>query len=73
MNLKDEDINRRQEVLREIQDCEKEREMLEGAEEPNFERMAELKSKEIQLQSELDQLTAKGEPELTMDLSLIHI
>ena len=67
MNLKDEDINRRQEVLREIQDCEKERDMLEGAEEPNFERMAELKSKEIQLQSELDQLTAKGEPELTMD------
>ena len=67
MNLKDEDINRRQEVLREIQDCEKEREMLEGAEEPNFERMAELKSKEIQLQGELDQLTAKGEPELTMD------
>ena len=67
MNLKDPDINRRQEVLREIQDCSKEREMLEGAEEPNFERMAELKSKEIQLQSELDQLTAKGEPQLTMD------
>lgn len=41
--------------------------MLEGAEEPNFERMAELKSKEMQLQSELDQLTAKGEPQLTMD------
>ena len=67
MNLKDADINRRQEVLREIQDCEKEREMLEAAEEPNFERMAELKSREIQLQGELDQLTAKGEPELTMD------
>ena len=67
MNLKDPDINRRQEVLREIQDCAKEREMLEGAEEPNFERMAELKSKEMQLQSELDQLTAKGEPQLTMD------
>ena len=67
MNLKDPDINRRQEVLREIQDCAKEREMLEGAEEPNFERMAELKSKEIRLQSELDQLTAKGEPQLTMD------
>ena len=30
MNLKDPDINRRQEVLREIQDCSKEREMLEG-------------------------------------------
>ena len=67
MNLKDADINRRQEVLREIQDCAKEREMLEGAEEPNFERMAELKSREIQLQGELDQLTAKGEPQLTMD------
>ena len=67
MNLKDADINRRQEILREIQDSEKEREMLEAAEEPNFERMAELKSREIQLQSELDQLTAKGEPQLTMD------
>ena len=67
MNLKDADINRRQEVLREIQDCEKERELLEGAEEPNFERLAELKSHELQLQGELDQLTAKGTPELTMD------
>ena len=38
-----------------------------GAEEPNFERLAELKSHELQLQGELDQLTAKGTPELTMD------
>ena len=67
MNLKDQDINRRQEVLRELDDYAKERELLEAAEEPNFERMAELKSKELQLQSELDDLTAKGQPELTME------
>ena len=67
MNLKDLDINRRQEILRELADYDKERELLEGAEEPNFERMAEIKSKEMQLQTELDALTAKGQPELTMD------
>ena len=67
LNLHDKDINRRQEVLREIADFDKEREILEAAEEPNFERLAELKSRELQLQSELDQLTAKGTPELTMD------
>ena len=67
MNLHDADINRRQELLREMADYDKEREILEAAEEPNFERLAELKSRELQLQSELDQLTAKGTPELTMD------
>ncbi len=67
MNLKDADINRRQEVLRELADYAKERELLEAAEEPNFERLAELKSRELQLQSELDQLTARGTPELTME------
>ena len=67
MNLKDQDINRRQEVVRELADYEKERELLEGAEEPDFARMAELKSRELQLQTELDALIAKGQPELTMD------
>ena len=67
MNLKDHDINRRQEVLRELEDYAKERELLEAAEEPNFERLAELKSKELNLQSELDDLTARGTPELTME------
>ena len=67
MNLKDADINRRQEIVRELADYAKERELLEAAEEPNFERMAELKSREIQLQSELDELTARGTPELTME------
>ena len=67
MNLKDADINRRQEVIRELDDYTKERELLEAAEEPNFERMAEIKSRELQLQSELDELTARGTPELTME------
>ena len=67
MNLRDTDINRRQEILRELDDYTKERELLEAVEEPNFERMAELKSRELQLQSELDELTARGTPELTME------
>ena len=67
MNLKDAGINRRQEISRELADYGKERELLEAAEEPNFERLAEIKSKELQLQTELDGLTAQGEPQLTMD------
>ena len=67
MNLKDAAINRRQEIVRELDDYTKERELLEAAEEPNFERLAELKSRELQLQSELDELTAHGTPELTME------
>ena len=67
MNLKDAGINRRQEIARELADYGKERELLEAAEEPNFERMAELKSRELQLQTELDELNAQGQPQLTMD------
>jgi len=67
MNLKDAGINRRQEIDRELADYGKEKELLEAAEEPNFERLAEIKSKELQLQTELDGLTAQGEPQLTMD------
>ena len=67
MNLKDAGINRRQEISRELADYGKERELLEAAEEPNFERLAEIKSKELQLQTELDELNAQGQPQLTMD------
>jgi len=67
MNLKDAGINRRQEIARELADYAKERELLEAAEEPNFERLAEIKSKELQLQTEQDALTTQGEPQLTMD------
>ena len=67
MNLKDANINRRQEIDRELQDYGRERELLEAAEDPNFERMAEIKSRELQLQTEMEGLTAQGEPQLTMD------
>ena len=67
MNLKDADINRRQEIVRELEDFTKEKDMLEAAEEPDFARMAEIKSREMQLTSELDELNAKGSPQLTME------
>ncbi len=67
MNLKDAGINRRQEISRELADYGKEKELLEAVDEPNFERLAEIKSRELQLQTELDGLSSLGEPQLTMD------
>ena len=68
MNLRDKNINRRMELRRELDDYAKERELLEAeTENPDFERLAELKSLELQAQSELDALCAQGDPELTMD------
>ena len=68
MNLHDKNINRRMELRRELDDYAKERELLETeTENPDFERLAELKSLELQAQSELDGLCAQGDPELTMD------
>ena len=67
LNLHDKNINRRMELRREIEDYDKERELLQGAEEPDFERLAELKSLTIKAQTELDELCAQGEPQLTMD------
>ena len=67
MNLHDKNINRRMELRREIEDYDKERELLQGAEEPDFERLAELKSLTIKAQEELDALCAQGDPQLTMD------
>ena len=68
MNLHDKNINRRMELRRELDDYAKERELLEGeTENPDFERLAELKSLEMKAQGELDALCAQGDPELTMD------
>ena len=67
LNLHDKNINRRMELRREIDDYDKERELLQGAEEPDFERLAELKSLTIKAQTELDALCAQGDPQLTMD------
>ena len=67
LNLHDKNINRRMELRREIEDYDKERELWQGAEEPDFERLAELKSLTIKAQTELDALCAQGDPQLTMD------
>ena len=67
MNLHDKNINRRMELRREIEDYDKERELLQGAEEPDFERLAELKSLTMKAQEELDAFCAQGDPQLTMD------
>ena len=67
LNLHDKNINRRMALRREIEDYDKERELLQGAEEPDFERLAELKSLTIKAQTELDELCAQGDPQLTMD------
>ncbi len=67
MNLKDAGINRRQEISRELGNYGKEKGLLEAVDEPNFERLAEIKSRELQLQTELDGLSSLGEPQLTMD------
>ena len=75
LNLKDKGISRRMEVQREMEDYEKEREMLEEKEEKgeaDYARMAELKSKELQLNAELQALCAQGDPQLSME-NLAHV
>ena len=76
LNLKDADISRRMQVQRELEDYEKEQTMLqekaEGGGEPDYERMAFLRSRQMQLHTELDALLEKGDPQLTME-NLAHV
>ena len=76
LNLKDPDISRRMQIQRELDDYEKERTMLEESQqdggEPDYERMAFLKSKEMQLNTELTALCEKGDPQLSME-NLAHV
>ncbi|MBD5147690.1 MAG: ATP-dependent Clp protease ATP-binding subunit, partial [Oscillibacter sp.] len=75
LNLKDPDISRRMEIQREMDDYEKERTMLEEKEEKgeeDYARLAELKSRDMQLSTELTALTEKGQPRLTME-NLAHV
>ncbi len=79
VNLKNADINRRMLDERELENVRFERDALMSAEPPKGEkftdemldkryaRIAQLRSREIQLQQELDALAAKGRPELTID------
>ena len=76
LNLKDPDISRRMQIQQELDDYEKERTMLEESQqdggEPDYERMAFLKSKEMQLNTELTALCEKGDPQLSME-NLAHV
>ncbi|MDY3282610.1 ATP-dependent Clp protease ATP-binding subunit [Dysosmobacter sp.] len=77
LNLKDKGISRRMEIQRELDDYAKERTMLEekaSAEggEMDYERMAMIKSREMQLNTELSALLEKGDPQLTME-NLAHV
>ena len=79
VNLKNPDLIRADEVEKEIGDYVRERELLASAPpqtggeydeqelDRRYERIAELRSREMQLQTELDTLHAKGRPELTAD------
>ena len=68
MNLKSKLIARKDAINKEKDDLTKEREMLlsepEGS---DYARLAEIRSLELRLTSELDELEKKGAPELTID------
>ena len=70
MNLKDPDIRRLAEAKKEYADISLEIEMLtDGGEhdEKDYERLAMLRSKEIQLNAQIAELEAKPQPALTME------
>ena len=68
VNLKDPSINRRMEIEKELADYAKEKELLvEDTSEESYARQAEIKSREIQLNSELDAIKAAGDPTLSIE------
>ena len=79
VNLKDKNIVRRAELQKDLDDLKFERETLMSADAPNgeeltdealdkrYERIAELRSKEMQREQELASLEIEGVPELTID------
>ena len=74
VNLHNKDIERSAEIKKECVDLDKERELLlsSTAGDGDFEKLAELRSRDLQLKDELSQIEAKGMPELTAD-NLAHI
>ena len=68
VNLKDRDLTRRMMVEKELADFAKEQELLlADTEGEHYARLAEIRSKTMQLNDELLQLKAKGRPKLTAD------
>ena len=74
VNLHNKDIERSAEIKKECADLDKERELLLSGTtgDGDFEKLAELRSRDLQLKDELSQIEAKGMPELTAD-NLAHI
>ena len=74
VNLHNKNIERSAEIKKECADLDKERELLlsSTAGDGDFEKLAELRSRDLQLKDELSQIEAKGMPELTAD-NLAHI
>ena len=74
VNLHNRDIERSAEIKKECADLDKERELLLSgtAGDGDFEKLAELRSRDLQLKDELSRIEAKGMPELTAD-NLAHI
>ena len=79
VNLKDKNINRRMMIQRDLENIRFERDALANSQAPKgvemteemldkrYARIAELRSKELQLEQELSELNKKPVPELTMD------
>ncbi|MBQ6540484.1 MAG: ATP-dependent Clp protease ATP-binding subunit, partial [Oscillospiraceae bacterium] len=69
VNLKNETITRRMELEKERDDIGKERDLLLSSTENSgdYERLAYLRSREIQVNTELDTIKQRGMPELQMD------
>ena len=74
VNLHSREIERAAEIKKECADLDKERELLLSgtAGDGDFEKLAELRSRDLQLKNELSQIEAKGAPELTAE-NLAHI
>ena len=73
VNLKNQDLARMSEIQKEKDDLAKERDLLLAKpEEEDYQRLATLRSREMQLNDELARLEKRGVPELTMD-NLAHI
>ena len=68
VNLKNKNLERVSEIQKERADLDKERELLlSNTEQEDFERLAVIRSRDMQLSDELNVLQANGRPELTID------
>jgi len=68
MNLKSKLISRKDEITKEKGDLQREREMILAAQEgSDYARLAEIRSLDLRLAGELDELEQQGAPELSID------